>query len=236
MAAVGEGQATTGSRLLLAAADKADRRPLWISVWGGANSLAQALYDARRERSAADLETLVAKLRVYTISDQDDAGPWLRREFPSLFYIVSPSTTDWKEYWRATWTGISGDRHYKNGPGHQFHLVDNPWLEEHVINGHGPLGALYPKLAYIMEGDTPSFLGLVKMAWVGTSARLTAAGVVATNSIKPMARPVPSGRIIRTAATRSSPTTVKPIPATRPRSGGGESIFNTTLPHGWIGA
>lgn len=161
MAAVGEGQATNGSRLLLAAADKADGRPLWISVWGGANTLAQALFDARRERSAAALETLVAKLRVYTISDQDDAGPWLRREFPSLFYIVSPSTTDWKEYWRAIWTGISGDRHYKNGPGHKFHLVDNPWLEEHVINGHGPLGALYPKLAYIMEGDTPSFLGLV---------------------------------------------------------------------------
>ena len=167
MAAVGEGQATTGSRLLLAAADKADGRPLWISVWGGANTLAQALFDARRERSAAALETLVAKLRVYTISDQDDAGPWLRREFPSLFYIVSPSTTDWKEYWRATWTGISGDRHYRNGPGHQFHLVDNPWLEEHVIDGHGPLGALYPKLAYIMEGDTPSFLGLVQngLSW-----------------------------------------------------------------------
>jgi hypothetical protein len=36
-------------------------------------------------------------MRVYTISDQDDSGPWLRREFPGLFYIVSPSGTDWKE-------------------------------------------------------------------------------------------------------------------------------------------
>jgi hypothetical protein len=162
MAAVGEGITTAGSRHLLAAADKPDSRPLWVSVWGGANTLAQALHDARRERSAADLARLVARLRVYTISDQDDAGPWLRREFPGLFYIVSPSTTEWKEYWRATWTGISGDRHYKNGPGYQFHLVDNPWLEENVIKNHGPLGALYPKLAYIMEGDTPSFLGLVE--------------------------------------------------------------------------
>jgi hypothetical protein len=39
--------------------------------------------------------------------------------------------------------------------------VDNPWLEENVINNHGPLGTLYPKLEYIMEGDTPSFLGLI---------------------------------------------------------------------------
>jgi hypothetical protein len=98
---------------------------------------------------------------VYTISDQDDAGVWLRREFPELFYIVSPSNTDSKEYWRATWTGISGDRHYKNGPFHKFEMVDNPWLEENVIKNHGPLGALYPKLVFIMEGDTPSFLGLV---------------------------------------------------------------------------
>lgn len=162
MAAVGDGRTTAGSRLLLAAADRRDPRPLWISVWGGANTLAQALWDARRERGPAELETLVGKLRVYTISDQDDAGPWLRREFPGLFYIVSPSTTDSKEYWRATWTGISGDRHYRNGPGHAFHLVDNPWLEENVIRGHGPLGALYPRLEYIMEGDTPSFLGLVR--------------------------------------------------------------------------
>jgi hypothetical protein len=103
----------------------------------------------------------VAKLRVYSISDQDDAGAWLRKEFPELFYIVSSSNQDGKEYWRATWTGISGDRHYKNGPMHKFNLVDNPWLEEHIIKNHGPLGALYPRLAYIMEGDTPSFLGLI---------------------------------------------------------------------------
>ncbi|MCX8157033.1 MAG: DUF1593 domain-containing protein [Verrucomicrobiae bacterium] len=162
MAAVGEGRSTAGSRLVLAAAEKHDSRPLWITVWGGANTLAQALWDARREQPPEALKSLVAKLRVYTISDQDDAGPWLRREFPDLFYIVSPSGTDWKEYWRATWTGISGDRHYKNGPGYKFHLVDNPWLEENIIKNHGPLGALYPRLEYIMEGDTPSFLGLIQ--------------------------------------------------------------------------
>jgi hypothetical protein len=161
MAAVGEGKTTAGSKLLLAAADREDHRPLWVTIWGGANTLAQALFDARKERSPAALDKLTSKLRVYTISDQDDAGPWLRREFPGLFYIVSPSTTDWKEYWRATWTGIGGDRHYKNGPGHKFELVANPWLEENIINNHGPLGALYPKVAYIMEGDTPSFLGLI---------------------------------------------------------------------------
>jgi hypothetical protein len=107
------------------------------------------------------LKAFVAKLRVYTISDQDDSGRWLRTSFPGLFYIVTPSSVGYHEYYKATWTGISGDRRYKNGPMHQFHLVDNPWLEANIINNHGPLGALYPRLEYIMEGDTPSFLGLI---------------------------------------------------------------------------
>ena len=161
MALVGDGKATPGSKLILAAADRPDDRPLWVSVWGGANTLAQALHDARRTGGPGDLERLVARLRVYAISDQDDAGPWLRQEFPGLFYVVSPSDQGHQHYARATWTGISGDRHYKNGPMHEFALVDNPWLEQHVIRDHGPLGALYPRVAYIMEGETPAFLGLV---------------------------------------------------------------------------
>lgn len=161
MKAVGEGKSTAGSKLLLQAADKQDERPLWVSVWGGPNTLAQALFDARRTRSAEDLKKLIKKLRVYAISDQDDAGIWLRNEFPELFYVVSPSNADWKEYWRATWTGISGDRHYKNGPQYKFNLVQNAWLEENIINNHGALGKLYPKFAYIMEGDTPAFMGLI---------------------------------------------------------------------------
>lgn len=40
--------------------------------------------------------------------------------------------------------------------------MDNPWLEENIITNHGPLRALYPKLEYIMEGDTPCFLGLIR--------------------------------------------------------------------------
>jgi hypothetical protein len=162
MAQVGAGKSTSGSRLLLSAADRGDDRPLWITVWGGANTLAQALFDAREERSPAALSELIAKLRVYSISDQDDAGPWMRREFPELFYIVSPSRPDSGNYHAATWSGISGDLHYRNGPFHNFELVDNPWLEENIIRGHGPLGALYPLTIYIMEGDTPSFLGLIR--------------------------------------------------------------------------
>ncbi|MHC4399494.1 MAG: DUF1593 domain-containing protein [Planctomycetota bacterium] len=161
MEGVGPAKSSEGSRHLIEVVDRPDDRPVWISVWGGANCLAQALWDVKNTRSEEELAALVAKLRVYTISDQDDSGRWMRVTFPGLFYVVSPSSVDYREYYKATWTGISGDRRYKNGPMHKFELVDNPWLEENVIRGHGPLGALYPRVKYIMEGDTPSFLGLV---------------------------------------------------------------------------
>ena len=83
-----------GAVALLRAAQRNDPRPLWISVWGGANTLAEALMHARATLAPAAVDALVAKLRVYSISDQDDAGPWIRREFPRLFYIVKPSAPE----------------------------------------------------------------------------------------------------------------------------------------------
>jgi hypothetical protein len=161
MAGVGEGKSTEGSRHIIEVVDRPDPRPVWVAAWGGSNTLAQALWDVKYARSPEELARFVAKLRVYTISDQDNAGRWMRITFPELFYIVSPSSVDSKEYYLATWTGIAGDRYYKNGPMQDIHLVEGPWLVENVIEGHGPLGALYPKPAYIMEGDTPSFLNLI---------------------------------------------------------------------------
>jgi len=158
---VGQGKSSEGSRHIIAALDKPDKRPVWVCVWGGANCLAQALWEVKYTRSAEELDAFVSKLRVYTISDQDNSGRWMRTTFANLFYIVSPSSVDNQEYHKATWTGISGDRLYQNGPMHKFELVDNPWLEKNIITDHGPLGALYPKLKYIMEGDTPSFLALI---------------------------------------------------------------------------
>jgi hypothetical protein len=101
MAAVGQGKSTGGSQQIIEAVDRADDRPVWVSVWGGPNTLAQALWDVRASRSTAEVEKFVAKLRVYAISDQDDSGPWLRREFTNLFYIVSPSIRP------ATWNTIA---------------------------------------------------------------------------------------------------------------------------------
>jgi hypothetical protein len=158
MEAVGDGRMTPGAEAIIRAADSSDPRPLWITVWGGANTLAQALWQIRATRSPADVERLVNELRVYTISDQDDAGPWLRREFPTLHYIATPGDTN--DYHVATWTGIAGDEFYRNGAGADFTTVSEAWVNEHMRK-KGPLGAFYPLPCCIIEGDTPSFLALM---------------------------------------------------------------------------
>lgn len=178
MAAIGADKMSPGAEAILRAAEKNDPRPLWISIWGGANTLAQALTHLRATRSAAEVDKLIARLRVYSISDQDDAGPWIRREFPNLHYIVKPSSPDSGEYLYATWTGISGDMYYRNGQGADSSTVTNEWLETN-IRAKGPLGKLYPHFAFIMEGDTPAFLGLTNNglnsfrhpSWGGWSGR-----------------------------------------------------------------
>lgn len=160
MRAVGEGKDSEGSEWIIRQVD-ADDRPLWVLVWGGPNCLAQALWKVKMTRSPKELETFVAKLRVYTISDQDDSGPWLRKTFPDLFYIASPGTHDRYAYHYATWTGISGDYFHGRFSGADFSIVDNPWLDEH-IRSKGPLGAEYPQTTFLMEGDSPSFLFLIE--------------------------------------------------------------------------
>jgi hypothetical protein len=127
-----------------------DTRPLWVLIWGGSADLAQALWKTKAEPA------LRRGLRVHAIYDQDSTGPWIRQNFPDVFYI------------RRT-HGIRGM--YRGG---DLSLVSPDWVETHVRNGHGPLGALYPnydggdiwasrlgRVRGIKEGDTPSFLALI---------------------------------------------------------------------------
>jgi hypothetical protein len=152
MNGVGPGKDSEGSDWIIRTLEKNDDRPLWVTAWGGVNTLAQALSTLRATKPATELDRLVAKLRVYTISDQDDAGPWIRKNFPKLFYIVSPGG----DYGAATWTGINTAI-----PGIDNTTISNKWIAEHIQQRHGPLGAAYPDVAWGMEGDTPSWLALI---------------------------------------------------------------------------
>ena len=139
---IGPGKNSEASDAIIAAADKPDPRPLWISVWGGPREVAQAIWDVRNTRSAAQSQAFISKLRVFLIGCQDATHEWLMNQFPDLFVIES----------KTTYQGMFGS--------------DNrAWAEENIINNHGPLCAIYPPRAIagegVIEGDSPAFLYLV---------------------------------------------------------------------------
>lgn len=152
MLGVGEEKYSEGSDWILEVLEEDDERPLWISVWGGVNTLAQTLHKIEATKSKKEAKRLISKLRVYTISDQDDSGIWIRNNFPDLFYIVSPGDN----YGDATWTGINSVVKGINNE-----TISNSWIAKNIQQGHGPLGAEYPDVAWGVEGDTPAFLGLI---------------------------------------------------------------------------
>ena len=152
MAKIGEANRSAGSDLIIKLADEKDPRPLWITVWGGGNTLAQAIWQVRQERDEAEVREFLGKLRVYTITDQDvpwnrrhtdyafSSHQWMRREFERDLMFI------WDE---SAWLT-------------QNDLGSNAWdsYAEH-IQGHGNLGAIYPRNKWGVEGDTPSFLHLM---------------------------------------------------------------------------
>jgi hypothetical protein len=119
-----------------------------VAAWGGANTLAQAIWRVKQTRSADDLKRFVRKFRIYTITDQDmqynmrmdraySSHMWLRKEFKDDLQFI------WDE---GTWQ-------------EQCELGKRNWqLHKDYIQGKGALGKEYPTYKWGVEGDTPSFL------------------------------------------------------------------------------
>lgn len=154
MAGVGDDRTTPGSQLIVAELKKSDPRPVWILAWGGSSTLAQALWDLRKEGlSETELNALVAKIRFYEIAGQDDSGAWIANQFPEIFIVRSGNQFMSFSY-RASWQG----KPQQDG---DLSVVNATWFRNNVQTNHGAYGAAYPNAVYMFEGDTPAFLYLV---------------------------------------------------------------------------
>ncbi len=150
---VGKDKSTEASRHIISVVDRDDPRPVWVTVWGAATDLAQALWDVQNSRTPEQTEAFVEKLRVYDIAGQDDSGAWICHTFPDIFYIRSV----------MQFQAISVRESRPFPPevtGANIETFTTQWVDEH-IQSHGPLGALYPERKYKYEGDTPAFLYLL---------------------------------------------------------------------------
>lgn len=179
MEGVGLGKDTEGSEWTIKVIDKDDPRPVWITLWGGANVLAQSLWKVGETRTKKELDTFIAKIRVYCHVDQDHASHWLKDTFPNLFYVNTPFNIPKTEVNRdfmiamfrnhrvATWAGISGELTYRFKGGPNSSLITKDWLKKNIQNNHGPLGEVYPDLIHFgenttaMETDTQTYLWLI---------------------------------------------------------------------------
>ncbi|KAK4575190.1 hypothetical protein LTR86_001042 [Recurvomyces mirabilis] len=100
------GTLSDGAQLLIDVVDASSQR-LYVQAWGGVNTLAEALWYVQAHRCGEEVSTFISKLSVYTISDQDDTGFWIRHTFPRIRWLASVHGFD--QYGDAAWEGISVD-------------------------------------------------------------------------------------------------------------------------------
>lgn len=149
---IGPENDSEGSDLIIRLADEDDDRPLWITVWGGGNTLAQAVWRVQKDRSPEEFKKFLHKLRVYTITDQDK--PWERIQ--SAFSVSSHQwlRRDLSKDLMFIWDESAWLLHNSLG--------SSSWQNySEQIQGHGKLGSVYPKYKWGVEGDTPSFLHIL---------------------------------------------------------------------------
>ncbi len=146
---IGDGNDSEGSNLIIDLADENDGRPIWITVWGGGNTFAQAIWRVQQERTPEKLKAFLHKFRIYTITDQD--RPWSGGD--TINY--ANSSHQWMRKFEKDLMFFWDECAWK----HQNQTGVNNW-DEYVrhIQNHGNLGVLYPKYKWGVEGDTPAFM------------------------------------------------------------------------------
>ena len=185
---VGDGKSSEGSELIIKAVMKNDSRPIWVVVNAGSNTLAQALWDFRKNHTSEELEAFVSKLRVFENGAQDNAGAWITSTFPKIFWIRS----NYQTYAYGGPGGVDGSLLNNIGP-YYWKPYDystkgqNDWLKENVMTGHGYLGDIFPerrwdgheRYGFMEGGGTLPWMGLLNKGlfdinsphWGGWSGR-----------------------------------------------------------------
>ncbi|TWT54845.1 hypothetical protein Pla22_24990 [Rubripirellula amarantea] len=143
-----------GSRLIVQAVDKDDDRPVWLLAWGGANTIAQAIWTVQHERTPEELARFLKKIRIYDLAAQDDAGAWMAKTFPDLLIVRNV----------AMFKGMSqrfNSDSWEHTRGGDESVSTRQWVKENIQENHGPLGTVYPDALHIWEGDTPTYFHLL---------------------------------------------------------------------------
>lgn len=123
--------------------------PVYLQAWGGTNTIARALWKIQH-RHPDQMEKVSRKAIVYIILDQDKTfRDYIQPNWPKLQVLGSFRQFACIAY---RWDRII--------PQPQKSYFEKPWMERHILQGHGPLCAIYEARdgAFRSEGDSPSFM------------------------------------------------------------------------------
>jgi hypothetical protein len=143
---------TTGSQhIVKVLLDESDERPVWLQAWGGPNTIARALKTIEEEHPEK-MSYAAKKIRFFFIWEQDSTYQdyiwphWGKYNIPT---IISDQFVAIAYHWNRI---IPEEKHK---------FFSAPWMKENILEGHGPLCALYKAHEdgrFRSEGDSPAFL------------------------------------------------------------------------------
>jgi len=123
--------------------------PVYLQAWGGTNTIARALWKIQHEHPD-EMDKVSGKAIIYIILDQDKTfRQYIQPNWPKLQVLGSFRQFASIAY---NWAG-------KIPPPHKA-FFERPWMQKHILQGHGPLCAIYEARdgAFRSEGDSPSFM------------------------------------------------------------------------------
>ncbi|NQU23064.1 MAG: DUF1593 domain-containing protein [Candidatus Nealsonbacteria bacterium] len=128
--------------------------PVYLQAWGGTNTIARAL--KKIELKHPDQKEKVSrKAVIFIILDQDKTfRQYIEPNWPGIQVLGS-----FRQF------GCIAYNWKKNIPMPQRALFEKPWMEANILQGHGPLCAIYEAAngAFRSEGDSPAFMHQIRV-------------------------------------------------------------------------
>ena len=150
---------TAGSQLIVKVLlNAADERPIWLQAWGGTNTIARALKTIE-DKHPDRMAEVAQKLRFFFIWEQDSTYQTYIRPRWGKFEIKT-IISDQFEAIAYRWKACQPQEMHK--------YFGGVWMNENILEDHGPLCALYKAHKsgdkgfeagdFRSEGDSPAFM------------------------------------------------------------------------------
>ena len=130
--------------------DSTKPSPVWLTVWGGTNTIASALKTIQ-EKYPDKMNEVSKKAIIYIILDQDNTYyDYIKPNWPDIPVLYSQSQ------YRAIgykWSNLDPQ------PYHAY--FEDAWMKANITENHGPLCSNRYSINFLGEGDSPSFIHLI---------------------------------------------------------------------------